>query len=142
MDTISLWQMWCIAGVILCIIEIFTPVLFFLNIGFACFCSAIVAAFGFSLTLQVICFAVFSAIFLIWLRPILIKQKHSGQPDTIEMYIGKTAKVVEKVTKYSGRIAIFGEEWQAKSLSDEEFDIGSQVKIVKNDSIVMYVEKL
>ena len=65
MDTISLWQMWCIAGVILCIIEIFTPVLFFLNIGFACFCSAIVAAFGFSLTLQVICFAVFSAIFSI-----------------------------------------------------------------------------
>ena len=141
MDLLTIWQIWCIAGVILCITEIFTPAMFFLNLGFACFVAAISAALGLSLTIQVIVFGIFSAVFLIWLRPFLMKQKHSGDPETIGMYLGKTAKVIEKVTPHSGKIAVFGEEWQAKSLNDEEFEPGSEVKIVKNDSIVMFVEK-
>lgn len=141
MDSLTIWQIWCIAGVILCITEIFTPAMFFLNLGFACFVTAISAALGLSLTIQVIVFGIFSAVFLIWLRPFLMKQKQSGDPETIGMYLGKTAKVIEKVTPHSGKIAVFGEEWQAKSLNDEEFEPGSEVKIVKNDSIVMFVEK-
>lgn len=141
MVTISLWQIWCIAGVILCIIEIFTPAMFFLNLGFACFIAAISAAFGLDGVWQVLVFGVFAAIFLIWLRPFLMKQKHSGTPETIEMYIGKIANVIEKVTPLGGKIAVYGEQWQAKSINDEEFAPGEQVKIVKNDSIIMYVEK-
>lgn len=141
MDSISLWQLWCIAGVALCITEIFTPAMFFLNLGFACFIAAISAALGLTLTIQVIVFGIFSAVFLIWLRPFLMKHKHSGQPETIEMYKGKTAKVLKKVTPQDGKIAVFGEEWQAKSLHEEEFEPGTEVKIVENDSIVMYVEK-
>lgn len=141
MVTNSLWQIWCIAGVLFCITEMFTPAMLFLNIGFACFTAAIAAAFGLAIVWQVGIFGVFSAIFLIWLRPYLLKQKNSGNPETVEMYIGKTAKVIEKVTKSNGKIAIFGEEWQAKSLNDEEFEPNTEVKIVKNDSIIMYVEK-
>ena len=40
------------------------------------------------------------------------------------------------------RIAIFGEEWQAKSLNGETIAKGRYVKIVKNDSIVMFVEPI
>lgn len=141
MEILNLWQIWVIAGVILCIVEIFTPAMFFLNIGFACFIASIIAALGFAGIWQVIIFGLFSAIFLIWLRPLLLKQKQSEKPETIEMYIGKTAKVIEKVTKDNGKIAIFGEEWQAKSINDEVFEVGDNVKIVKNESIVMFVEK-
>ena len=141
MELINLWQIWCIAGVLFCITEMFTPAMLFLNLGFACFVAAIAAAFGLATIWQVGIFGICSAIFLIWLRPYLLKQKNSGEPETIEMYIGKTAKVIEKITKNSGKIAIFGEEWQAKSINDEEFETNTQVKIVKNDSIIMYVEK-
>ena len=141
METMSLWQIWCIAGIVLCITEIFTPAMFLLNLGFACFVSAIFAALGVSSLIQVIVFAIFSAVFIIWLRPFLIRKRESDTPETVEMYIGKTAKVIEKVTQSGGRIAIFGEEWQAKSLDNEEYQIGEEVKIVKNDSIVMYVQK-
>ncbi len=141
MEILNLWQIWVIAGVILCIVEIFTPAMFFLNIGLACFIASIIAALGFAGIWQVIIFGLFSAIFLIWLRPLLLKQKQSEKPETIEMYIGKTAKVIEKVTKDNGKIAIFGEEWQAKSINDEVFEVGNNVKIVKNESIVMFVEK-
>lgn len=135
-----LWQIWCIAGVVFFIIEMFTPVMFFLNIGFACFIAAIGAGLGLEPIYQVIVFGVFSAIFLLWLRPFLIKRKNgTDTPETIEMYIGKTANVVNTVSANSGRIAVFGEEWQAKSLNGEVIEKGSQVKIMKNDSIVMYV---
>lgn len=135
-----LWQIWCIAGVVFFIIEMFTPVMFFLNIGFACFIAAISAALGIEPIYQVLIFGVFSAIFLLWLRPFLIKRKNSSDtPETIEMYIGKTANVINTVTAEDGRIAVFGEEWQAKSLNGEVIEKGSQVKIMKNDSIVMYV---
>ena len=142
MEMNSLCQIWCIAGLTFCIIEIFTPAMFFLNIGLACFIAAIAASLGLLFWYQVIIFTVSSAIFLIWLRPIILKHKESDKPETIDMYMGKTAKVVEKVTPSGGRISIFGEEWQAKSLNNEEFEINSEVKIVKNDSIVMFVEKI
>lgn len=142
MGIFSLWQIWCIAGVALCIVEMFTPAMFFLNIGFACFIAAACAALGLAGIWQVVVFGIFSAIFLVWLRPFLIrKQKNNATPETIEMYIGKTAKVIEKVTPHGGKIAVFGEEWQAKSNNDEEFEPDTEVKIVKNDSIIMYVEK-
>ena len=47
--------------------------------------------------------------------------------------------MLETVTENNGRIAIFGEEGQAKSLNGETIEKGAQAKIVKNDSIIMYV---
>ncbi len=136
---LQLWHIWCICGVIFCIIEMFTPAMFFLNLGLACFITAISAALHMELIYQVIIFAVFAAAFLIWLRPVLIQKKNGQKPETIEMYVGKTAKVIETVTEESGRIAVFGEEWQAKSLNGEVIEKGSYAQIVKNDSIIMYV---
>ena len=136
---LHLWQIWCISGVVFFIIEMFTPVLFFFNLALGCFIAAICAYFGLALIWQVLIFGFFSTIFLIWLRPFLIKKKNGNKPETIEMYAGKTASVVETVTENSGRIAIFGEEWQAKSLNGETIEKGKYAKIVKNDSIVFYV---
>lgn len=143
MESISIttWQVWCIAGVILCIAEMFTPAMLFLNIGFACFAAAIASAIGLSMAWQIGIFGVCSAIFLMILRPYFLKNKESNEPETIGMYVGKTANVIEKVTPKGGKIAIFGEEWQAKSNDDNEYDVNTEVKIVNNDSIVMYVEK-
>ena len=136
---LHLWQIWCISGVVFFIIEMFTPVLFFFNLALGCFITAICAYFGLALIWQVLIFGFFSTIFLIWLRPFLIKKQNSDKPETIEMYAGKTASVVETVTENSGRIAIFGEEWQAKSLNGETIEKGKYAKIVKNDNIVFYV---
>ncbi len=137
------WQLWCLISIIFFIVEMFTPVNFFLNLGLACLISAIAAYFNATFTMQMILFTVFSALFLIFLRPFLVYKKKSEKDDEFdEKYKGKTAVVTEKITPESGRIAIYGETWQAKTESDEEIEEGSQVKIVKIDSIVMYVEKV
>ena len=58
------------------------------------------------------------------------------------MYVGKTATVLEDIDAENGKIAIFGEEWQAKSLNGEKIAKGGYAKIIKNDSIIMYVVPL
>lgn len=137
------WQLWCLISIIFFIVEMFTPVNFFLNLGLACLISALAAYLGVSFTWQVLLFAIFGALFLLFLRPFLIYKKKNGDGNEFdEKYKGKTAVVTEKITAESGRIAIYGETWQAKSHNGEEIEEGSQVKIIKIDSIVMTVEKI
>ena len=138
------WQLWCLVSIIFFIVEMFTPVNFFLNLGLECLISALAAYLGGNFALQVILFAVCGALLLIFLRPFLVYKKKSGEKEGEfdEKYKGKNAVVTEKITQESGRIAIYGETWQAKTENGEEIEEGSQVKIVKIDSIVMYVEKV
>ena len=141
MDIFNAWQLWCIAGVVFFIIEMFTPVMFFFNLALACFIAAICAAFGILPIVQVIIFDVFSVIFLIWLRPVLVKYKNKPENETVDMYTGKAAKVIKTVTKDGGRIYIFDEEWPAVSLNENDvFNEGEYVKIVKTENMLMYVE--
>ena len=46
------WQLWCLVIIIFFIVEMFTPVNFFLNLGLACLISALVAYLGGNLTIQ------------------------------------------------------------------------------------------
>ena len=140
MEIVELWQIWCSAGVVFFIIELFTPLLFFFNLALACFIAALCAAFGLVLIGQVIVFAVFSAIFLLWLRPFLVKRKKNSENETVDMYTGKTARVIKTVTKDGGRIYIFDEEWPAVSVNGEVYNEGDAVTIVKTQDMLMYVE--
>ncbi len=138
----ELWQLWCLIGVVFCIIEIFTPVMFFLNMGLACFVSGLAGYLGANFTAQVAIFAVFAALFLVFLRPVLLAKSKNADSEYEDKYKDKTAVVVEKIGKDGGRIAIYGETWLAKSLNGEEIEKDTQVKIVKLDSITMFVEKI
>lgn len=138
----ELWQLWCLIGIVFCIIEIFTPTMFFLNLGLACFVSGLAGYLGADFTMQVWAFAVFAAICLIFLRPFLLNKSKNADSDYADKYKDKTAVVVEKITNEGGRVAIYGETWQAKSLNGEEIEKDTQVKIIKLDSITMYVEKI
>jgi membrane protein implicated in regulation of membrane protease activity len=136
------WQLLVIAGVVFIIIEIFTPVLFFLNLALACFMTAVLAYYVFNWNILVPVFVVFSAIFLLFLRPLLVKTRLNGQKTGVdEKYIGKVAKVTETVTETGGLVSIYDERWNARSNTGEEIPVGAEVKIVRNDSLVLYVEK-
>ncbi|MDD3436065.1 MAG: NfeD family protein [Candidatus Gastranaerophilales bacterium] len=137
------WHILLIAGIVFLIIEIFTPVLFFLNFALACFLTAILALFIIDWNILIPVFVAFSAIFLIFLRPLLVKARTNGQKTGVEeKYIGKTAKVVETVTSTSGVVSIYDERWNARSESGEEIPAGAEVKIVRNESLLLYVEEV
>lgn len=139
----SYWQFFVVIGVIFVIIEMFTPIMFFLNLALACFVTALFSVFIADWNVLIPVFAVCSAIFLLFLRPLLVKVKANGQKTGVEeKYIGKMAKVTETITANSGVVSIYNERWEARSQTGEEIPEGSEVKIVRNESLILYVERL
>lgn len=137
------WQYLIIAGVLFLIVEIFTPMLFFLNFALACFVTAIIALFIMDLNYLVPVFVVFSGLFLLFLRPILMRKRNGDKKTGLEeKYIGQMAKVTEKITQTSGVVTIYNERWEARSNTEEEIPEGSDVKIIRNESLVLFVEKV
>lgn len=138
------WQILAIIGISFLIIEIFTPMMFFLNFSLACFCTAILSLYTKNLNILIPFFVVLSILFVSFLRPILMKKLKNKNYSTgvEEKYIGKTAKVIEDISKNSGAISIYDERWNARTLTDETFKVGEEVKIIKNESLIFYVEKI
>ena len=142
----SYWEIFVIVGIVALILEMFTPTMFFLSIAIAALVTAIIAVWFVSGTwLTVIC-AGLSVILLLFVRP-WMKQFMNKLPQGVEFnteYIGKNAKVIEEITSTSGSVAIYGERWDAR-LADENAPTipqGAEAKIVRNESIVLYVEKI
>lgn len=138
----EMWQIWAVAGAILVILEMLTPAMFFLNLALACFGVVVAALFTVDLYILVPLWVVLSAVFLLFLRP-LLNRRHSRQiaATGMEQYVGKTAKVLEPVSKDGGVISIFGERWEARTEHNEKIPSGSNVVIERNDNLTMYVIK-
>ena len=139
----DIWQILIIAGILFIVIEIFAPMMFFLNFAIACFITAFVALFIVDLNYLIPIFVVFSALFLLFLRPILVKKRNGKKQTGVEeKYIGKIAKVTQTVTSGSGVISIYNERWEARSNLGDKIPVDSDVKIVRNESLILYVEKV
>lgn len=139
-----LWEIFAISGLAFLILEMVVPSMFFLNLALAGFITAIIALFIKSWIVLTFIFVVLSILSILLLRPILVKQKESKEKETgMEgKYIGQIVKVIEPITKYSGAITIYDERWEARVESDGTIPAGSEVRIVKNESLVLTVEKI
>lgn len=137
-----MWQFLCVVGIAFVILEIFTPSMFFLNFALAAFITAIASLVTLNHFALVLIFFVFSFISFVFLRPILLRRNSKDTETGIEgKYIGKVAKVTEEVTKDRGVITIYGERWDARCLGEQSIPAGADVKIVRNDGLIMFVEK-
>ncbi len=137
-----MWQFLCVVGIAFVILEIFTPSMFFLNFALAAFITAIASLVTLNHFALVLIFFVFSFISFVFLRPILLRRNSKDTETGIEgKYIGKVAKVTEEVTKDRGVITIYGERWEARCLGEQSIPAGADVKIVKNDGLIIFVEK-
>ncbi len=139
-----LWEIFAIAGLVFLILEMLVPSMFFLNLAIAGFITAIVAVWITNWITLIILFTILSILSIVFLRPILIKNKKDKENETgMEgKYIGKIVKVIEPIDKSSGAITIYDERWNARANVDEPIPAGSEVKIIKYDSLVLTVEKI
>lgn len=139
----TLWQFWACVGVITLILEMIMPFSFFLSLSVGSFIIAIVAVWVTSKVVLVPLFVICSVVSLLIFRPLLSKNQKSSKEQETGMegqYIGKTAKAIKKINKYEGAISIYGERWEARTLGDEEIVEGSEVEIIKNDGLTMFVK--
>ena len=137
-----LWELLGIVGIAFLILEMFTPSMFFLNFSLAAFITAVISVFTKNPYTLVITFFVFSFVSFAFLRPILVKRFCKSKETGLEnKYIGKTARAEEDITDSCGAISIYGERWDARSEHGNVISKGCEVKIVRNESIIMYVEE-
>ena len=137
------WQILSIAGIIFIILEIFTPSMFFLNFALAAFLTALASLYTTKIIFLTLIFFILSFLSFAFLRPLILRRTNKETETGIsDKYIGKIAKVIEEVSEFKGVIGIYGERWEARSIDKAVLPEGTEVKIVKNESIVMFVEKL
>lgn len=140
------WQIFMIVAVVAFVLEMFTPAMFFLSIAIAALITAGVAAFYFDIRWLIVICSALSVLILLFIRPMMKKFMHEmpkGESFNSE-YIGKVVKVTEDITNTTGAIKVYGERWDAR-LADESAETipaGSDVKIIRNESIILYVEKV
>ena len=138
-----LWELLCAVGVGFVILEIFTPSMFFLNFALASFITALASVYIANKFALVLIFFVLSFLSFAFLRPIIMKKNTKETKTGIEdKYIGRAAKVVEEVSEYKGVISIYDERWEARSEDKSVIPAGAEVKIIRNESLIMYVTKL
>ena len=137
------WHFLCVIGIAFVILEIFTPSMFFLNFALAAFITAGISLITLNKFALVLAFFLLSFLSFAFLRPILLRRNSKDTETGMEgKYIGQIVKVIEPITKYSGAITIYDERWEARVESDETIPAGSEVKIIKNESLVLIVEKI
>ena len=144
----EIFKIWAIAGFIFLFAEIAAPSMFFLPLGGAAFFAA-VAAFKCpdDYWIQAGVFALFAAIFFFTVRPFMAQRPQKQELTGVEVkYIGQDALVIKDIgirdSDGVGVIKIYGETWQAKSTDGCEIKAGQMVKIIRNESLIMFVEPL
>ncbi len=140
----ALWQIFSIIAVVAVILEIVIPSGFFLNFAVAGVLTALLSLFVNSWNALIIDFIILSLLSIWLIRPLLLRHRENkdNQTGLDGKYIGKTAKVTETVTKNSGTVTIYDERWDARIMDGEDIPAGAEVKIVKNDSLILYVERI
>ena len=138
----ALWEFLVICGIGFIILELFTPSMFFLNFALAAFITAVVSLFTTKMIALVIVFFVLSFLSFVFLRPLILRRTSKETETGVnDKYIGRVAKAVEEITSDRGVVTLYGERWEARTENGEVIEKDSNVKIVRMDSLIMFVEK-
>ncbi len=134
----NLWHWWIIAGVILFILEIFTPGFILACFGVACAITALASYLGCSIKMQIIIFSAANIIIFLGIRPFFLKflspNKNAVKTNT-DALIGKIGIVTEPIDpKFDvGRVKVGGEDWKASSARNIKISAGEKI-VVKDIS--------
>lgn len=144
-ESLSPWQLWLVAGLLLLVLEIFTPGFLLACLGIGALAAIIPAAIGLSIVWQTIVFLVVSVLSLLLLRPFMQKRAERAVPHVptgADALVGRQVLVTETIDPSTdrGRVAVNGDVWTARSATGITIAQGTRVEIVSYESIVLYVQ--
>ena len=136
-----MWQIWLIAAIIFAIVEIFTPGFFFLSFTAGCLAAMIASFFPLGIIWQCLIALLALALFVVFLRPMILKITNKKGATNTERLIGMEG-VVEMAIKNSdkGRVKVDGTTWPAVSKTD--IAEGKKVRIMGVEGITLHVKEV
>ena len=135
------WLIWLSAGIILAILEVFTPGFFIVGIGVSMAITALFSAMGLPFWVQLLVCGVMILIFFLLVRPLVMKIPHPDSKKTgTAALMGEEGIVVETITRIEGgRVKVGGEVWKAKS--DETIEKDSLVIVTGVEGVTLNVRR-
>ena len=139
------WLLWLIAAGLFTAGEVASLDLVLLMLAGGALGGMGVALLDGSVVLQLVAFVVVSLGLLLVVRPVAkrhLTQRTPEQVDGVEVYVGRTAEVSERVTEQSGQVRMGHDEWSARTqLDGESYEVGQVVRIVQIEGPIAYVSR-
>ena len=139
------WLLWLIAAGLLTAGELASLDLVLLMLAGGALGGMGVALLTDDLALQLVGFVVVSLALIVGVRPVAKRHLTSRTPeqvDGVEVYVGRTAEVSERVDGGSGQVRMGHDEWSARTqLDGETYEVGQIVRIVQISGPIAYVSR-
>ena len=140
----NMWQLWAVLAVLGLILELTSGDFFIMCIAIGAAGAAITAPFA-GIYVQLAVFTVVSLLCLWQLRPFVLRYLHKNEENRVsnaDALMGRQGRVIETIQENGfGYVAIDGDQWKAVAANDEEIPVGTRVKVVGRESIIITVEK-
>lgn len=142
----NLWALWACVSVVCLMMELTSGDCFLLCIAIGSAVTALVAALGGGIYVQLIVASIVSLFCLFAIRPKLLKKLHEGEDKRVsnaDAVVNKVGEVTEDIPANGfGRVAAGGDDWKAKTADGSPLAKGQRVKVTALESIIVTVEKI
>lgn len=142
--SLHLWQVWAVIAVVCLILELTAGDFFIICFSIGAVFAAISDPLGLGFYGQIIVFAIFTLLSLYFVRPFALRYLHKNEENRVsnaDALIGRRGRVVETIEAGGfGRVAIDGDVWKAISHATEDIAVGTFVRVVDRESIIITVE--
>ncbi len=143
---LATWHLWVMAGILLWIIEIFTPGFVLGLFGAACLVTAPFAASGVPFRFQLIIFAAATATMALWIRPLALRLLHrrgAKVRTNADALVGRAGLVTEGIDRdrRTGQVRIGGETWSAAPVGEPRIEAGCRVVVRRIEGNRVVVER-
>lgn len=142
----NLWALWACISVACLMLELTSGDCFLICIAIGSAATALVAALGGGIYVQLIVASIVSLFCLFAIRPKLLKKLHEGEDKRVsnaDAMLNKEGVVTQDIPEHGfGRVATGGDDWKAKSADGQPLCKGQRVKITAIESIIITVTKI
>jgi len=140
----NMWQVWAVIAVVCLILELSSGDFFIICFSIGAVFALISAVLGLSIYWQILVFAVFSLLSVVFVRPVALRWLHKNEPNratNADALIGRTGRVTEAIAKGgNGYVQIDGDQWKAVSTGDD-IAVGTTVRVIDRQSTIVTVVK-
>lgn len=141
----NMWLAWAVVAVLCLIVELSAGDFFVMCFAIGAAVTALVAPVG-GWYVQLAVFALASALCVFFVRPFVLRYLHrrdEGRVSNVDALIGKEGRVTETIPAGGfGRVSAGGDDWKAASVETVDLAVGTPIRIIGRDSVVVKVEKL
>ena len=133
---------WLVLFIVLALFELATVNLVSIWFSLGALITTFVSLVTDNLMIHLAVFTISSILLLLLTKPFVKKmKKREGVPTNLDMVIGKTGVVTEKIEKDEiGEVKVLGKKWSA--YSDKEIEENSKVKILSINGVKLKVEEI